>query len=150
MHLETEYHPENHNVTTKYNWPMRRLFQKTSTTIIDVLSPENYARVCRELGESGPSDLAGGAKLLRNLGSTRSITAQRAKIIIMLLSLVAWTIVLLIDAKRPVGVMPVALTGLAYIAPIRLPELDLPEPSEIFGRQSDSPTCRAYEGNPQR
>ena len=144
MHLETEYHPEHHNVTTKCNWPMRRLFQKTSTTIIDALSPENYARVCRELGETGPSDIARGARLLRNLGSSRSITATGEEFNYAL-SLVSWIIVLLVDLKRPLGVLPVALTGLAYIAPIRLPELDLPEASEIWGRQSDSPTWRAYE-----
>ena len=42
--------------------------------------------------------------------------------------------------------MPVALTGLAYIAPIRVPELDLPDASEVFGGQkTSSETRQAYE-----
>jgi len=42
--------------------------------------------------------------------------------------------------------LPVALTGLAYIAPIRVPELDLPDASEVFGGQkTSSETRQAYE-----
>jgi len=48
--------------------------------------------------------------------------------------------------RRPVSVLPVALTGLAYITPIRLPELDLPDASEVFGgRTTSSETRQAYE-----
>ena len=145
MRIETEYHPENHYVTTRYGLPIQRLFQKTSNTVSDVFDPEVYAQVCRDAGETGPSDLASGAQLLRKLGSSLAVTASGEEFN-HALSLVAWTILVLTDLKRPLSVLPVALTGLAYIAPIRLPELELPDANEVFGVRSTSPQTRqAYE-----
>ena len=145
MRIETEYHPENHHVTTRYGLPIQRLFRKTANTVSDVFNPEIYAQVCREAGETGPFDLASGAQLLRKLGSSLAVTASGEEYN-HALSLVAWTIIALIDLKRPVSVLPVALTGLAYIAPIRVPELDLPDASEVFGGQkTSSETRQAYE-----
>lgn len=145
MRIETEYHTENHHVTTRYGLPIQRLFRKTANTVSDVFNPEIYAQVCREAGETGPFDLASGAQLLRKLGSSLAVTASGEEYN-HALSLVAWTTIALIDLKRPVSVLPVALTGLAYIAPIRVPELDLPDASEVFGGQNtSSETRQAYE-----
>jgi hypothetical protein len=145
MRIETEYHPENHHVTTRYGLPIQRLFRKTANTVSDVFNPEIYAQVCREAGETGPFDLASGAQLLRKLGSSLAVTASGDEFD-HALSLVAWSILALAGLKRPLGVLPVALTGLAYITPIRLPELDLPDARDVFGgRTTSSETRQAYE-----
>jgi hypothetical protein len=98
-----------------------------------------------EEGEPGSYEYLFGAQLLKKLGNSRSVTAS-GEHYEFALSLVAWTILKLIDEKRSVGALPVALTGLAYITPVRLPELQLPPASEVLDRQSTSPeTWRAYE-----
>ena len=145
MRIETEYHPENHHVTIRYDRPIRLLFRKTANAVSDLFNPEIYAQVCRKAGETSPSDFASGAQLLRDLGSSLAVTAS-GEDYNHALSLVAWTILTLTDLNRPVGVLPVALTGLAYIAPIRLAKMELPDPREVFGvRPVSSETRQAYE-----
>jgi hypothetical protein len=145
MRIETEYHRETHRVTTRYDRPIQLLFRKTANTVSDVFNPEIYAQVCRKAGDTSPSDFASGAQLLRDLGSSLAVTAS-GEDYDHALSLVAWTILTLTDLKRPVSVLPVALTGLAYIAPIRLPKIELPDSNEVFGvRSVSSETRQAYE-----
>jgi hypothetical protein len=145
MRIETEYHPENHRVTTRHDRPIRLLFQKTANTVSDIFNPEIYAQICRKAGETSPSDFASGAQLLRDLGRSLAVTAS-GEDYNHALSLVAWTILTLTDLNRPVSVLPVALTGLAYIAPIRLPKIKLPDANEVFGvRSVSSETRQAYE-----
>ena len=145
MKIQIQYHPENHHVTVQYGSPIRRLFKKTSETIPEVFSPEAYAQVCREAGEMGPHELARGVQLLRQLGNSRAITASGEEFNFSL-SLVAWTILLLAGSKRPTGALPVALTALAFTAPISLPEMQLPEAKDVLDKDSISPEAwLAYE-----
>jgi hypothetical protein len=146
MRIETEYHAKIHYVSVRYDRTIQRLFTKTSTTVTEVFDAEVYAEKCRELGESSPLDLACGAELLRRLGTSRSVSASGDDFG-WGLSLVAWTILHLTDSKRSPGTLPVALTALAYIAPIRLPDqLELPDPASVLDKESISPEgWQAYE-----
>ena len=145
MRIITEYNPDTHSVTLRYGPPIQRLFRQTCKTISEVFDPETYSRYCREQGESGPHNLLRGSALIKELARSRVVKAS-GEDCNFALKLVAGAIVILASSKRAMDQLPMALTALAYIAPIVMPDLILPSAAEVLDETPTSPELRAaYE-----
>jgi hypothetical protein len=144
MRILTEYNPETHHVTLRYGSPIRRLFRRTSKKISEIFDPGSYSDICGEAGEPGPHDLTRGAQLIEELARSRTVTAS-GEDYNFALALVAWTTFATRSEERPADPLPLALTALAYVTPIRLPTLDLPRASEVLDKHTPPEAWAVYE-----
>jgi hypothetical protein len=144
MRIITEYNPDTHHVTLRYGSPIQRLFRQTSKKISETFDPETYSQVCRDQGDTGPHDFMCGSVLIKELARSRVVTAS-GEDCNFAVELVAWSIVVLTSSRRPLDQLPLALTALAYVAPIELPELDLPSATEVLDETCTPELRTAYE-----
>jgi len=143
--IETQYDSQTGQVHVSYGTRIQKLFQNCSGKIAEIIDERTFSELCDKMDDFGPRKLASGAILLSRLSRGNSMTASGDEWN-WALTLVASTILRIVDSPIPMGDLPIALVALAYIAPVELPDIELPAASHFLSNQSISQEAwNAYE-----